>query len=258
MIEERAAVPVEKTPMRYRRAPFELVLMLVLALAACSGTTALDEGRSGPSDTESSHVVESVPPATTVPASAIPGDASNITTATADVDGDGTPEEVVTYRSIDGTHHLVTLMATGRIATTDVDGAGEPVPIVAAADLGTGREAVFLETRRTPTSFSLEPYVVTDDGWVAIEATGPAAPTLPIVVSTIPGDVYGVSCELLDDTAGLTLASITEAEGGYRVRTTEYRLESATLVQVGNPTLHRTIIPPGDLSIDAYATVHCS
>jgi hypothetical protein len=235
-----------------------LGLMVAIALTACSGMGSRQDTRPGTSEQAPQAAVDSHPSASTLPRLAIPVDASEVSTAVADVDGDGRPEMVATYRSPDGRHHLLTQTAAGDTSSIELRTQSRGVdPIVAVGDIGAGGETVFVETTHTTSAFEIVPYAFTDGDWSVIEAATEGSPRLPIVLSGAAGDVYGMSCRLIDDTPGLTLASITQTQGGFLLTTTEYRLAGTTLIQVGIPIVHGAIIPTRDLSIDDAESINC-
>jgi len=240
------------------RRPLGVGVVVAVVLAACSGTGSHHDPQSDTWDRGSQPAADSHPTTSAPARLVIPSDVSGVSTAIADVDGDGRLEEVATYRSPDGGHYLSTRTAAGATSTIEVQMQSKGVdPIVATADIGTARDTVFVETAHTKTAFEIVPYAFIDDGWNVVEAATEGSPRLPIVLSGASGDVYGVSCRMLDDSPGLTLASLTQTEGGFLLTTTDYRLDGTTLQPVGDPIVQGAIIPTRDLSIDDSFSINC-
>lgn len=222
-----------------------LPVLLLLTVAACSGSAKAPEPTPTPSPTPSP--TASPTPSPTASPTASPTPASRrIPARDGDVDGDGTRDSV----RASGTVLTVELSGTGKSVTAPIhsDSPGSPA-ILGYADVDRdGRAEVFVETAEGASTQFVTPYRY--DGTVLREVQldgGPAR--LGIGGSVTHGDGFRCAGGLLevrgaDSTDGTT----------YTVHKDTYRLRGAQLVLVTSSTVQAK---QGDAAVEGAYSVHC-
>lgn len=224
---------------RPARSTATVVVALSLVIAACGGGSDDDDGADRSSTSTTSSTTTTEPPTTTqapaCPAVSVPAEATEITEVEGDVDGDGTDDELRSYRLGEEWHIQVELAADGG-SDVVVDTFGSAAAVVGGADVdGDGRDELWARvgSGASTTIVALAQLVDCELRWVADE-TGARA-EMPVGGSV--GTVSGVECGgSVDPEADLTVyVSTLLGEGPeYETVATEHRLEDGRLLALGS------------------------
>jgi len=222
-----------------RRLTAGLVALSLALIAACSGTD--DDDDAAPTTVESSTTTAgpttSAGPTTAVPsvvapcpAVALPGGATEVTEADAELDGDGAPDTMRTYLLGQAWHLQVEAGAGGgadlELAGADSGGVG----LVGGADVdGDGRAEIWSRVGSGASATILG--LVRYDACALTRVVLPGGLPVELPVGGSVGSAAGVECRSGEVDGDLTVFSaLHREEGRYEVTATQHTLEGATLV----------------------------
>ncbi len=218
-----------------RKAALVLLVALAAALAGCGDDEDAAPPTSTTTTTEAPTTTASTTTTTQAPACppvAVPSDADEVTELDGDADGDGTDDELRTYRVGDEWHVQVELAADGGDDLV-VPSFGGNVGIIGGADVdGDGADEVWARTGSgaSATIVGLARLV----GCELVRVTFPAGDLAELPVGGSVGTTSGLACL---EGGGLTAYTATLAEGTtYDVAAVTYRLEGTGLVETGIET----------------------
>ena len=259
-----------------------MVLAMALVLATCSRSGPELDGSAPSSSTTSEAPAPSFAPTTGTTPSTIDGDgsgpgdggaggpspgacadagpvpppgATEVTEVTADVDGDGSDDRVVSYQRADGTRRVGTDLAAGGTAAVDAGNAGLDGPValrvLGGADLGGDGETVLAVTGAGASVIVVGLFQFVECAITPLVFSSGQTVALPVGGGITHGD--GLVCT----GGGLTTLSAMSSDGeNFTTTDTRYRVDGNTLVQVG--TESGTLARPGDsAALDRYSTLDC-
>lgn len=236
-----------------RRIAAALLVVLAGALAACGEDD--DAGPPASTTTTTESPTTTAPTTTTTqapacPPVAVPSGAEEVTELDGDADGDGTEDELRTYRVDDEWHVQVELAADGG-ADLVVPSFGGSVGIIGGADVdGDGADEVWARTGSGASAAIVGLARLVDCELVRV--TFPAGDLAELPIGGSVGTTSGLSCP---DDGGLTAYTATLSEGTiYGVAAVTYRLEGSALVETGTDT---TTVDATDDAFLQYATFTC-
>ncbi len=230
-------------------------MLALVVLGACSGDDdeAATTTSSSPAATSGSEGSRQ-PDAEPCPDVDVPADARDVEAAEGDVDGDGEPDELRSYR-IGATDdwRLHVALGAGGGAQAPIVAFGDGVGVLGGADVdGDGGDEVWVRTGAgaSATIIGLVRYDACELAQVTFGAGTPA--DLPVGGSV--GTSAGLECAAGPD-ADLTAYRTTLVGGeAYEVSATEHALEGTVLVERG--TTERTV-RAGDVELFRYSSFSC-
>ncbi len=196
--------------------------------------------------------------ATGAPTEIVPADAIDVTHVTADLDGDGTPDDVYGYLASNENRMLAVQITGGRSAELVLPGPPDTAPAVYSAVLGDNQSAILVEdVVPMLDTYAVELYRVQDDVLVPVTiGSGNDASNAEFVVRNEVDHISGLRCDSLEGGPVLRAVDLVrQGESDFALTTTTFRLENGALVQVGVETTTST--SPDRATIDAYGTFSC-
>jgi hypothetical protein len=227
------------------------LVALALVVAACSngqneaGSTTPPRAHTTASTTTTSEPTTTAGPCDPV---SMPAGATDVTTATGDVDGDGENDTLHSYVLADESHLQVSLAVGGGSDLAITTFSTPAVEVLGGADVdGDGADEVWARTGfgASATIVGLARF----RGCELVRVTFAGGEPVELAVGGSVGLASGVECGTqTDPSADLTTFSATNMESDrYEITATEYALEGTTLVQKAVWATHAA---PGD---DAFA-----
>jgi len=173
----------------------------------------------------------------------LPGAASRVTEATADVDGDGATDAVRAYLLSDDYWHVQVALAAGGGGDLALTTFGESsVAALGGADVdGDGRDEIWARTGSGASATILG--IVTFRECVLARVTFEGGDPAELPVGGSVGTASGAECGArVDPTAHLTTYVASNTGGDqYEVTATEYSLEGSVLVKRGSTTTNASV-----------------
>lgn len=237
-------------------------VMALLALAGCAGGDESDGSAPAPSTIEFAPSTSAPSPPTTVSGSGCPGGdavppvgATDVSEASADVDGDGTDDRVLAYRRSNGQRQVAVALADGGTATVGASG-GEiegPAPLSALGGvaLGGDGETVLAVTGAGASVVIVGLFQFVECALARVASESGEDVALPVSGAITHGD--GIACD--DQTLVRRSATSTDGET-FTATDTRYRVDGNTLVEVSSDTTTLTRATD-DEEINAYYTIDC-
>lgn len=229
------------------------LLVLTGALAACGD----DDGAGPPtSTTTTTEAPTTTEPTTTTepepacPPVSVPEDAAEVTELDGDADGDGTDDELRSYR-VDQEWHLQVELAADGGADLVVPSFGGSVGIIGGADVdGDDTDEVWARTGSGASATIVGLARLVDCELVRV--TFPAGDLAELPIGGSVGTTSGLSCP---DGGGLTAFTATLTAGtSYDVAAVTYRLEGTALVETGTENM---AVDATDDTFIQYASFEC-
>jgi hypothetical protein len=246
------------------RLTLRAVLPILVLLAACGRDDGDDEVRA---TSTTATTVDDAPSTSAGPTpssieAACPAvePLNGATSSSADADGDGTADVVLTSQNIDGLTVQVELGAGGgaRVAvpTFGVEGAG----FVGATDLdGDDTDEVWVRTGAGASASILGLVDLAD--CQLVQATFDSGSSAEVPVGGTVGTAAGIACDpvALDDAADpdtdvTAFVATRSAEGTYQVTATEYAVEGPVLRQLRQST---AVVPESSPEFPRYGSFDC-
>ncbi len=184
-----------------------------------------------------------------------PPGATDVSEASADVDGDGEADRVLAYRQNDGNRRVAVELAAGGTAAVDaseatIDGPA-PLSVLGGTDLGGDGQSVFVVTGggASVVIVGLFQFVECSLARIVLESGQPAE--FPVGGAVTHGD--GLACNDGD----LLRLNATSTDGEtFTTTDTRYRVDGNTLVELGTETDTRTQSGAGG-EIQRYYSIDC-
>jgi hypothetical protein len=238
------------------------LLAMTIALAIVAAGCSNGEVSSSSEETSTTQApTTTVAPSSTVTGAEtgiVPADAIDITHVTADLDGDGTPDDIYGYLASNENRMLAVQMTGGQSAELVLPGPPDTAPMVYSAVLGDNQSAILVEDAVPMLdTYSVELYRVQDDALVPVTiGSGSDATNAEFVVRNEVDHISGLSCDSLEDGPVLRAVDLVkQGASDFALTTTTFRLENGALMQLGVETT--TVTSPDRATIDAYGTFSC-
>ncbi len=229
-----------------------------LLLSACGGN---DDDEAEPTTTTAEATTTTTERATTTsatpacPAVTVPADAQEVTSLDGDLDGDGTADELDSYRLGEEWHLQVALAGDGG-ADLVIPSFGSTVGVLGGADVdGDGTDELWARTGSGASATIIGLVRLVDCDLVRVSFADGQPADLPVGGSV--GTTSGVECAVADDEGtARVMAHLTTltGESSYDVVTTTYVLDGTTLTATGTAT---TTVEASDADFPRYTSFSC-
>lgn len=235
------------------RAPRWIGMVTVAAalLGACSDgdDDAASSGTTTEATTTTTEATTTTSPAPACPAVGVPDAAEEVTELDGDADGDGSGDELRTYRVGEEWHLQVELAADGG-ADLVLPSFGGGVGLVGGADVdGDGADEVWARTGSGASATIVG--LATLVGCALVRVTFPTSELAELPIGGSVGTASGLVC---GDAVVTTYTATYTGGSTYEVAATTYGLEGTSLVERGTDT---TTVEATDPEFMRYTTFNC-
>jgi hypothetical protein len=237
---------------RSRRTIAALALTAAALVGACSDGD--DDSAASTTTAEATTTTTEATTTTTqapaCPAVSVPGGAQEVTELDGDADGDGTDDELRTYRVGEEEWHLQVELAADGGADLVLPSFGGGVGLIGGADVdGDGQDEVWARTGSGASATIVGLAKLVDCALVRV--TFPTGELAELPIGGSVGTTSGVAC----GDAVLTAYTATFTEGStYEVAATTYGLEGTALLERGTDT---TTVDATDPEFIRYTSFSC-